>query len=193
MKLNWLGRCGLLLMMVTGCAPSTSTTEKLVDIEGLVEDQVELLSQGSRVLDKIADMNGEKSDSTFMPSKAGWASELEIFRELDLINKPANRDDYMIQDPLDDPHSNLHIRQISSNKAKVQFLKIYYRDSLNHLKRLEASLAEKNLLFGTRRNLSLEFDEEDGRPVLIRYSVSGYQKMILSDTVWFSMNGHIDW
>jgi hypothetical protein len=40
----------------------------------------------------------------------------------------------------------------------------------------------------------MEFDDgEDGQPLLIRYSMNGFQKMILQDTVHLSMQGQIDW
>jgi hypothetical protein len=186
---SWL----FLFFLTAACTNKPQINEKYFDFEGLVEDQVNQLSQRSRVLDKMANLNGEESDSTFLPSMKGWTEELEVFRELELINKPTYRDAYATQDPLDDPKSNLKIRSLVSSSAPVRFVKFYYQEEFPRLKKIEAAIEENNLLFSSHRTLLMEFDEEDGKPLLIRYSMSGRQKMILSDTVRFSVAGNVDW
>lgn len=186
---NWL----LLFFFTVACSQDQKSTHIYFDFEGLIDDQINQLSQRCRVLDKMADMDGVKSDSTFLPSTKGWTTELEIFRELELINKPTYKDAYAITDPVEDTKSNLLIRQYTAASAPVSFVKFYYQDQFSRLRKIKATMSQRNYLFSTQRQLVMEFDEEDGKPLLIRYSVNGFQKMILSDTVRFSVQGQIDW
>ncbi len=182
-----------LLFLLLTCSQEQKSTQKYFDFTGLIEDQVSQLSQRCRVLDKTAAMGDEKSDSTFLPSLSGWATELEIFRDLELINKPTFKGEYVITDPLDDTKSNLKIREYAATTAPVPSIKFYYQDQFERLRKIEAAVTERNLLYSTRRILVMEFDEEDGKPLLIRYSMTGLQKMVFSDTLRFSVIGQINW
>ena len=180
-------------LLVVACSQEHKSNKKYFDFDGLIDDQVSQLSQRVRVLDKMADMSGVKSDSTFLPSSKGWESELEIFRELEIINRPAYQKIYTVEDGLEDTKSNLKIRRYSSGASPVSSVKFYYQNEFDTLKRIEADIVEKNLLYTNSRTLVLEFDEEDGKPLLIRYAMNGFQKMVFSDPVRFSVSGEIDW
>ena len=182
------------LLFLAACSPEQKSNQKYFDFDRLIDDQISELSQRKRVLDKTADMEGVHSDTTFLPSGKGWASELEIFRELEKINKPTYRKSYALTDPVKDTKSNLLIRRYSAPSEPIPLVEFYYQSEFSHLKKIEASIKEKNLLYTTHRVLKMEFDEgEDGRPLLIRYSLNGFQKMFLRDTVQLSMQGQIDW
>ena len=71
-------------------------------------------------------------------------------------------------------------------------MKFFYHDDFSQLKRIEATIAENNRLYSNSRDLTMEFEEEDGKPVLNRYSMSGFQKMMFRDTVRFSILGQIE-
>ena len=180
-------------LLVAACSQEHKSNTKYFDFDGLIDDQVSQLSQRVRVLDKMAEMSGVKSDSTFLPSSKGWESELEIFRELEIINRPAYQKIYTVEDGLEDTKSNLKIRRYSSGASPVSSVKFYYQNEFDTLKRIEADIVEKNLLYTNSRTLVLEFDEEDGKPLLIRYAMNGFQKMVFSDPVRFSVSGEIDW
>jgi len=96
----------LLLVLCVSCSQEKKSIHKYFDFDGLIDDQVSQLSQRMRVLDKAADVSGNKSDSTFLPSDKGWQQELEIFRELEAINKPAFQQAYQVEDSLKDSKSN---------------------------------------------------------------------------------------
>ncbi|HRI80115.1 MAG TPA: hypothetical protein PLR06_11320 [Cyclobacteriaceae bacterium] len=152
------------------------------------------MSQRKRVLDKVADMGGTQSDTTFLPSVKGWETELEIFRELEKINKAASQGEYKIDDQVKDTKSNLFIRRYTANSEPVPIVEFYYQNEFPRLKKIEASIDERNALYSTCRKLKMEFEEgEEGHPLLTRYSVDGFQKMFLRDTVHLSMAGEIDW
>lgn len=193
MKRVTFGRWALLFLMAASCSQEQKSTQKFFDFDDLIDDQISQLSLRIGVLDKEVDMGGEKSDSTFLPSAKGWESELEIFRQLEMINKPMYRDAYKIEDPVEDTKSNLKIRQYTAVSSPVPLVKFFYQNELSQLKKIEASVTKSNLLYSTGRVLLMEFEDEEGKPLLFRYSVIGFQKMILSDTVRFSVSGQIDW
>ena len=182
------------LLFLAACSPEQKSNQKYFDFDRLIDDQVSELSQRKRVLDKMADMEGSKSDTTFLPSSEGWDKELEIFRALEKINKPAYRKAYSITDQVKDTRSNLLIRRYTAPSEPVPLIEFYYQIEFSRLKKIEACLTEKNLLYSTQRVLKMEFEEgEEGHPLLIRYSMEGFQKMFLRDTVRLSMLGEINW
>ena len=184
----------ILLFLLTACRQEQKSTQKYFDFNGLIDDQISELSQRKRVLDKVADIGGLTSDTTFLPSSTGWETELEIFRELEIINKPAFQKAYTLVDPVKDTKSNLLIRRYVAASEPIPQIEFYYQKEFSRLKRIEASISERNILYSTRRILKMEFDEgEEGHPLLIRYSMDGYQKMFLRDTIHLSMTGEIDW
>lgn len=193
MKLRTGGHYMLLFFLTVACAHEQKSTQKYFDFDGLIDDQVNQLRQRGRVLEKVAAMAADQTDSTFLPSEKGWKSELEIFRDLELMNKPAYRDVYRIEDPIEDAKSNLKIRQYVASAVPLHLIKFYYQNEFSRLKKIEATITEKNLLYTTSRALVMEFEEEDGKPQLIRYSMNGFQKMVFTDTVRFSVHGQVDW
>ncbi len=183
----------LLLILLAGCSQEKKSTEKYFDFDGLIDNQISQLSQRMRVLEKITEMSGISSDTTFLPSVKGWGSELEIFRQLEIINKPIYREVYKVEDPVEDPNSNLKIRYYAAASAPVPSIKFYYQNEFSNLKKIEAVIHEKNILYTTQRQLVIEFDEEEGERLIARYGMKGFQKMIFRDTVRFSVQGQIDW
>ncbi|CAN5396062.1 hypothetical protein BH10BAC4_BH10BAC4_01310 [soil metagenome] len=202
MEKNIGGRWVLLLLMAT-CSHEQKITAKTFDFEHLINEQVNELSQRGRILDKTGKVSNKKSDTTFVPTKSAWQAELEIFQQLNDINRLVGRSKYKITDPLEDTKSNLKIREYVASKPKgdawtsetlpsINSMKFYYHDDFSQLKRIEATIAENNMLYSNSRDLIMEFEEEDGTPVLNRYSMFGFQKMMFRDTVRFSILGQIE-
>ena len=183
----------LLFLLAAACSQEQKTTVKFFDFDGLIDEQISQLSQRMRVLDKVANMSTTQSDTAFLPSVKGWGSELEIFRQLETFNKPTYRNVYKVIDSVKDTRSNLKIRQYLAADAPIPVLRFYYQDEFSRLRKIDAEITETNPLYSTHRLLTMEFDEEEGKPMLARYSMIGYQKMILRDTVRFSVQGQIDW
>lgn len=184
---------GWLLCVLAACAPEQTSGPLLFDFDKLIDDQVSQLSQRRRVIEKVANVKGQHSDSTYIPSTEGWMRELEIFRKLSVANLSAYRKLYQVTDGVKDKHSNLKIRELVAAKAPVKTIRFYYQDDFSRLRRLEAELVETNWLFENARQLRLDFDEEDGQLLLHSYTMAGYQKMVFSDTVKFAVSGSVDW
>jgi hypothetical protein len=182
----------LLVFLLGACTQEQTVTKKYFDFDKLIDEQISLLAGQHRTLVKAASLGAAPKDSVFRPSKQGWERELEAFRLLENINKPAFQNLYTVQDALADPQSNLKIHQFSSDKARVALVRLYYHDNLSRLKKIECVLFQKNLLYANSDQLTMLFDEENGKNVLTGYTMHGYQKMILGDTVRFTVRGTIE-
>jgi hypothetical protein len=185
-----------ILFLVTSCVFIFSSCNRAnqkydkayFDFDSLINVQVSELVKVKMMIKKTSIVNGKSDDSSFVPDSLKLANELDIFRQLDLINKPLYRTSYEIKAGEKDTKSNLMISSyISRSPTPVPFVKFYYQPSPKVLKKIEAVFHEENALYDTRRNLIMEFDDSNGLILLRSYQLSGMQKMILSDSVGFSV------
>lgn len=182
------------LLLVIACAPTpASVVQGPLDFDALIEGQINVLSQRIVTLDKVATVGEIRSDSTWVPTADDWKAELDIFRQLGTINKSIYQGAYRQEGPLDDPQSNLQIQQYTSITSPLKDLKIYYQVHLQRVRKVVGILEESTPLYSAQKNLTMVFDEENGKPVLTRYSIVGYQKVALRDTVQFSVESVITW
>jgi hypothetical protein len=182
------------LLLGVACAPTpASVVTGPLDFDALIEEQISGLSQRMVTLEKVATVGEVLSDSTLVPAVADWKAELDIFRQLGIINKTIYQGAYQQQGPLEDPQSNLHIQQYSSATSPLRVLKVYYQVDPPRVRKVEGFLEESTPLYSTQKILTMVFDEENGSPVLTRYSIVGYQKVALRDTVRFSVESAIAW
>jgi hypothetical protein len=182
------------LLLGVACAPTpASVVTGPLDFDALIEEQINGLSQRMVTLEKVATVGEVLSDSTLVPTVADWKAELGIFRQLGMINKTIYQGTYQQQGPLEDPQSNLHIQQYTSATSPLRVLKVYYQVEPQRVRKVEGFLEESTPLYSTQKKLTLVFDEENGSPVLTRYSIVGYQKVALRDTVRFSVESAIAW
>ncbi len=160
-----------------------------LDFDSLIHVQVQDLLRAQVTITKISVINGKRDTSTFVPDSLKLANELDVFRQIDLINNPLYTKAYEISEEEKDRKSNLMIRRYTTKApSPVPFVKFYVTPSKHKLKKIESFFHEENTLYNTRRNLILEFDDSSGSLLLSGYHVSGTQKMILSDTVNFSVD-----
>jgi hypothetical protein len=185
----------LLLLVITWVALASCTeSAKKADsyFDSLVTNQVTALSLAKASIVKQASIAGNHDETTFTPDSTLWESELDIFRQLEIYERSAYKDAYEVKDGIPDEKSNLTVRSYRSLKnIPVRDLKFYYHDQFRHLKKIEATYREQNTLYTTWRTLQMEFDETNGKSVLSSYSVSGVQKMVLSDSVKFLIHSKV--
>jgi hypothetical protein len=118
-----------------------------------------------------------------------WKKELDVFRQLDL-NKGINIDNYKIDEGIADNASNLTITEYTSkNDLPVVYLKIYYQDKVEDIRRIQGLFHEDNSLYTSKRYFSMELTKVGTETVIVSYSISGGQKMILGDSVKYSVKG----
>jgi hypothetical protein len=161
------------------------------DFDSLVHNQVQKLSDANVKLVKKTFLNGKNDSTAFAPDTTQWKHELDAFQQLDVINKPLFKGNYQFTIQQDD-HSNLLVRSYSTKmKSPVPEVKFFYQDGQNKLKKIESVFNESNVLYSTSRKLTIQFEEQQGVVMISGYRVQGFQKMILSDSVKFLIEGRL--
>lgn len=182
----------LVALAMASCQNNTTISKKYFDIDSLIHQQLGYLEKTGASLSKAASIDSASDKTNFKPDSTSWANELEVFLHLDVINKPIYVGAYDVSDGERDTNSNLTIRSFIANRQiPVKSLKLYYLGNLKKLRKLEAILIEKNSLYYTSRKFSMEFEDVNGQAVISSYDVRGTQKMILRDSVRFSISSKI--
>lgn len=182
----------LFVGLVSGCQKQKSNAKRYLDMDSLVNVQVKYLTQSKATLEKKATIGDKTSSSTAVPDSTSWSHELDVFRQLDLINRPIYRDVYVVSDGVKDSKSNLLIKSFDAPaNSSVPYLRLYYQDTPTRLKKIEALYQETNALYGSQRKLEMLFDDTTGKPCLKGYLIIGNQKMILSDSVHYTIKSEV--
>jgi hypothetical protein len=155
--------------------------------------QVQYLTQAKASLSKKASIDEKAELKAFVPKDtAAWKFELDVFAQLNDINKPANIGKYRTAFAVKDSNSNLLIYTMeSTEKLPVSFLKVYYLDNLSNIRKIEGVYREESSLLSSTRHLLMEFQNINNKIVLTSYSMNGGQKMLLGDSVQFLVQGTI--
>jgi len=181
------------VMLLVSCHRENLKYDKpYFDFDSLVSTQVHRFALTKINLIKKTFLNGKRDSTILTPDTTQWKHELDAFQQLDVINKPLFKGNYVLRNQEDD-HSNLMVRSYSTKmKSPVPKVKFFYQDG-SKLKRIESVFNESNVLYSTSRKLTVEFEEQHGEPMISRYRVQGFQKMILSDSVKFSIEGKLQY
>lgn len=199
-KISYVLSALLLVVSLAGCDQNREIAH-FYPIDSLVTKQIISLTKNKARLSKQAILN-HKADTTLSTptDTTAWVEELDIFRQLDIINKPINKGRYDVNDKLYDPGSNLTVKVFSIKEAvdersrkdmPLKYMRIYYDESPKSPRKIEAAYQESNALYENSRILTMEFQVINQQPLLTSYAVSGGQKMILGDSVTFSIKGTI--
>jgi hypothetical protein len=161
------------------------------DFDSLVNIQIKKISHIKDSIRKDAVIDGKQDHSSFVIDSTRLAHEWDVFRQLDVINKPLYKGNYEITEGKD-TKSNLQVRTYQSKiKSPVPFVRFYFQNEFKNIKKIESNYQEENALYFTKRDLMMELDDLSGEPLIKSYSITGSQKMILSDSVKFSIRGSI--
>ncbi|MBA4058061.1 MAG: hypothetical protein C0490_25310 [Marivirga sp.] len=180
----------ILLLLHSSCSNNKKYRGGLYSVDSLVSAQARYLSENKASLSKTTKL-GDRLDKVLVIPKdtIAWKKELEIFGALDIINKPINRALYK-SEITSDARSNLSVRSFTTTEElPVKYLKIYYRNTPDKVRLIEARYDESNALFKSARSLTMEFLEVNNKTVLTSYSIIGGQKMFLGDSVQYNIAG----
>ena len=172
------------------CQQQQRAESKFYNIDSLINSQLVILNSTKPSITKVATIDSANDESTFTPDSAQWVNELAVYRHLDVINKPIYVDAYRVAEE-QDANSNLKVRAFNALKnVPLKSLRIYYQDTADKVRKIEASLDEQNSLYYTSRKFSIELDDQ---MTLSRFSIQGTQKMILRDSVKFSISTKVNY
>jgi len=174
------------------CEEKQVETKYYYALDSLLNEQVHYLAQAKASLSKKATLNEREESKSFVPDTSLWKFELDVFAQLNDINKPTNVGKYRTGRGIKDATSNLLIYTIeSTEKLPVSYLKVYYLNTLSDIRKIEGVYTEESSLLNSVRHLSMEFQNINNKIVLTSYSMTGGQKMLVGDSVQFSVHGTI--
>lgn len=179
-------------LLFTSCENKKPVTQYYA-VDSLIDAQIEYLSNGKLGVAKISRL-GNITDTTFLSEvdSTGWASELDIFRQIDELNKPINKGEYIVSSKKLESQKDISLTSFTSKKKQgVGYLKLYAEHSLSNLRKLEANFVEENSLYKSSRTLTMEFNNINNKTVLTSYAIVGGQKMFSGDTVEFFIRGKV--
>jgi hypothetical protein len=183
----WLG---IAIGMLTACEKNKVQGNNFFD--SLIQSNHQYLLGEQMKLATYSQVGQSNDSLKFTPDSLAWANELEVFRQLDVFQKPAFNDAYVVTRGVKDDRSNLLTTEYRANRVvPVAYVKFYYMERPENLKKIEAVYEESNTLYVTRRHLALSFHDVDGRAVISGYSLSGLQRMILSDSVIYKIEANV--
>jgi len=158
------------------------------DFDSLANVQVKKLNEAKETVSKKTFLNNENDSTAFIPNEEQWKNELNELVQLDIINKPSFKGAYHFADTKDE-HSNLQVRTYSTTKkSPVAWVKFYFLNDFKNLKKIESIYHEENTMVSSQKKLLVDFDDS---LQIKHYHIQGFQKMILNDSVKFSVDGKI--
>ncbi|MBL6446126.1 hypothetical protein JMN32_07395 [Fulvivirga sp. 29W222] len=187
----------LLILMLLFCLASCQTKpDRTVsiyfDTDSLMQRQKQLLYKGNAQISKWARVNDKTSEGTIKPDSVdAWDREFQMLEKIN-INKSALQG-YYEEKEYNDPYSNLKVKEYAglSDDLEVPYLKLYYLDTPDNIRIIEAEYVENNPVYHSKRNLKFVFNDFTGSSLLHKYSVKGIQKMIFKDSVNFEIKAEI--
>ena len=178
------------LVFLSCSGGATRSDRTIYNIDSLINAQVEVLLQGKRQLRKKATIGEQTATIVVTPDSIGWATELEVFRRLEIAERPVYKDTYRIEET-GDPNSNLRIKSFTAEDAPVPLIRLFYLEKPADVRRIESRYTESNALYISTRDLVMEFDDEGRTLTLRHFRVEGFQKIIMGDSVHFSVEGDV--
>ncbi|MBX2961334.1 MAG: hypothetical protein KF687_02410 [Cyclobacteriaceae bacterium] len=193
MRFNTILYLILIAFMAFACTQKQEKGTLYVNIDSLIQQQIGYLIEQRASIRKEAILNGVEQDSVFTPKdSAAWALELDIFKEIGLINRPINRGNYDLADGLPDANSNLKIYRLTARSPlPIRYVEKYYQDVPSKLRKIEALYFQENSLMTSSRTLTMEFTDLYNKNILTTYTIEGGQKLFLGDSVHFIIKGSV--
>lgn len=183
----------LISLFLVSCGKRSTNLQlsSQINTDSLLDYHISVLSNSNALLTKSLKINNSVQTADVDDSKINWANELESFRTISLINKPIYLTSYNITFE-NDKKSNLLVRKWEVKQdLPLKKLKIYYLKDLSQIKRLEATIEQRNFVFSSTKQLSIDFGVLGADRMVDDYEVSGHQKLIWGEPQDFSIKGHV--
>ena len=175
------------LWLLTTCSISSGNQKEArkidayFDLAGLMQQQVAYLSETNPKINKNAIIDGQQE--ALEQDSVNWEKELNIFAKAD-INKPRLLSQYRTNTYTDDAgHRVTQYQNVDKHVSGVIKMEIVEDPSSNKLLNIFIESGEYNTLFTSEVELEMRFEEKKNEPRLTSYSISGFEKVILRDTM----------
>lgn len=166
-----------------GCQENRESVRELkvyFDLDSLLDAQVRLLAMTNATLTKKVVMDSREEVREEHPDTTGWQEEFVILRDFDL-----NKSHYVGSYHREEAENVVKYVLNEDMDAPVKSLDLRLRNG--RLQQIRSNYFEDKSIYQHRRNLELNFKGD----YLESYSISGFQKMILKDTVKYSISGKV--
>ena len=188
---RWL----LLFLLVSGwsCGPDINKKKgpanKFFDINGLIEQQVNLLDSVSPFLLKTATIDGVDEQNLLTSlNHSTWTKELVIFKSAD-INNPKLADSYQfIETKISGLKTFIYTSKFPKT-TKTDSLTISFDVTGNNPIKIHAHVRGSNALFESDKTLDMTFKTTNNQSMLTNYSIEGWQKMTSKDSTTYLIEG----
>ncbi len=181
--------------LLISCRPANlkDYDKPYVDFDSLINNQIAQLAPVTNSIQKISSLDAAGDTATFKIDSTLLSNEWDVFRQLDVINKPIFKENYKVEERADEK-SNLTIRSYTfigntTLKSPVPFVRFYYQTKFSNLKRIESEYEEQDALYYTNRKLNLFFNQTSKSNLIHYYTIEGSQKMIFSKAINLSIKG----
>lgn len=179
------------LILLSSCDEQNKVNTAYYNIDSLLDAQTDLLLSKNTLLKKIVVLDGKRDTAGITQPDS-----ITLTNEFDLFRKIFRKRNFKIENG-SDSRSNLTIRtftgELSSSEKNVtpESVRLYFYNSPANLRKIEANYHEGNPMFSSSKHLTMEFENIYNKVTLVHYTIEGKQKMILSDSVNFFIQGDL--
>jgi hypothetical protein len=183
------------------CESALAPGDGYFPIDSLLDQQIGVLLKRNAALHKLTTLGSESTPVDITPAdEQEWNDQLDVFRDLNMINRYTDSNAYLVQDNLPDERSNLTVRSVTlrndldeshQGEIRVKYLRIFYEGAHRNIRRLEARYAESNSMYTNDRYLTMIFEDVYSKSLLTEYTIEGGQKIVLGDTVSYKIEARI--
>ena len=178
--------------MITACGSRrNNTTNEIFNLDQFITGQVEYLAKNQAELEKQSGFGDTEEIVTLRHDSAAWAKELSLFRTAD-IHKPGLRSFYEQEEYESGGDLVTEYELSDSTQSETINLRIIRSKETGNIVKIEALQHTRNPIYNSRRKLMMKFlPARDIEVRLDSFSVTGFQKMVIQDSVTYQSSGKI--
>ena len=152
-------------------------------VKGFLDTQMVNLNRRQPAVEKQVRLRDGKLETTRV-TKTDWSKELQIFYQAD-ISKPALRGTYEIAKAPPSAGAGTVYKRKSAVDTPVD--ELFVGGAISQPEMIAATIVQNNPLFYSQKKLRLQVNPQGLRS----YSVEGIQKLVLFDTVRYSVRTRV--
>ena len=188
---NWF-LFSVLVVFAVACAPKPKEGKLLAGeyfaLDQVIETEIKELTSAKAGLYKQVVLDKDKEEMLLLPSQLKWENELALFKGINL-NKPAWQG-FIAAETTKVAGGEMVV--YTASKKDIPFRKVTMLFNNNHtLDSLSVSVETENEITHTVRTLTAAWDNTNEDRHLKNYSILGFQKVLLNDTLFYNVKGEV--